>query len=42
MQTPQQEVEDLIRLGVDGLIGDFPKTIKTVLERILADEVRAP
>ena len=36
VQTPQQEVEDLIRLGVDGLIGDFPKTIKTVIERILS------
>lgn len=40
VQTPQQEAEDLIRLGVDGLIGDFPATIETVLDRVLANKVR--
>ena len=33
VQTPQQEAEDLISLGADGLIGDFPATIETVLKR---------
>ncbi len=42
VQTPTQEVEDLINLGVDGLIGDFPETIEEVLDRFFADEVRAP
>ena len=42
VQTPQEEAEDLIRLGADGLIGDFPETIETVLDAVLADEVRSP
>ncbi|NEN94083.1 MAG: hypothetical protein F6K50_00475 [Moorea sp. SIO3I7] len=42
VQTPQQEAEDLIRLGADGLIGDFPETINIVRDRIVADQVRSP
>ena len=42
VQTPEQEAEDLIGLGADGLIGDFPKTLEIVIDRIVADEVRQP
>ncbi|WP_222427070.1 glycerophosphodiester phosphodiesterase family protein [Hyella patelloides] len=33
VQTPEQEAEDLFRLGADGLIGDFPETINLVRDR---------
>lgn len=35
VQTPQAEAEKLIELGVDGLIGDFPDTLKQVGDRII-------
>jgi glycerophosphoryl diester phosphodiesterase len=42
VQTPQEEAEDLIQLGADGLIGDFPLTIDQVRDQIVAEEVRSP
>ncbi|MEO0801986.1 MAG: alkaline phosphatase [Cyanobacteria bacterium J06642_2] len=41
-QTPEQEFEQLINLGVDGFFTDFPETGRTVTDAILADEVRSP
>ena len=37
VQTSQQEAESLIRLGADGLIGDFPATIYEVRDAIIAN-----
>ncbi|WP_413168013.1 glycerophosphodiester phosphodiesterase family protein [Capilliphycus salinus ALCB114379] len=42
VQTPAEEAEDLIQLGADGLIGDFPLTIDRVRDQIVAEEVRSP
>lgn len=41
-QTPEQELEQLIQLGVDGFFTDFPATGDLVRDRIVADEVRSP
>lgn len=41
-QTPEQEVEQLIRLGADGFFTDFPATGDLVRDRVVADQVRSP
>ncbi|GAB4380040.1 MAG: hypothetical protein Kow00121_35440 [Elainellaceae cyanobacterium] len=41
-QTPEQEIEQLIQLGVDGFFTDFPETGDLVRDRVVADEVRSP
>ncbi|WP_052055649.1 glycerophosphodiester phosphodiesterase family protein [Myxosarcina sp. GI1] len=38
LQTPEAEAEKLIRLGVDGLIGDFPQTLVNVRDRIFQND----
>lgn len=35
VQTPEAEAEKLIQLGVDGLIGDFPQTLKNFRDRLI-------
>ncbi|MEM8777769.1 MAG: esterase-like activity of phytase family protein [Cyanobacteria bacterium P01_G01_bin.49] len=41
-QTPEQEFEQVIELGVDGFFTDFPETGAIVRDQIAADEVRSP
>ncbi len=41
-QTPEQEVEQLIELGVDGFFTDFPLTGDQVRDQIVGPEVRSP
>jgi glycerophosphoryl diester phosphodiesterase len=41
-QTPEEEVEQLINLGVDGFFTDFPRTVDPVRDAVTTDEVRAP
>ncbi|WP_416673966.1 alkaline phosphatase [Egbenema bharatensis] len=41
-QTPEQEIEQVIRLGADGFFTDFPATGDLVRDQITADEVRSP
>jgi len=42
VQTPEQEVVDLVDLGVDGFFTDFPRTADPVRDRLVAEEVRSP
>ncbi len=41
-QTPEQEYEQFIRLGVDGFFSDFTEIGKKVRDQIVADEVHSP
>ncbi len=41
-QTPEEEIEQLIELGVDGFFTDFPLTGDRVRDQVVADEVRSP
>ncbi|MDJ0729287.1 MAG: alkaline phosphatase [Crocosphaera sp.] len=41
-QTPEQEIEQLINLGVDGFFTDFPETGAVVRDQLAATEVRSP
>ncbi|MEM6350939.1 MAG: glycerophosphodiester phosphodiesterase family protein [Cyanobacteria bacterium P01_D01_bin.14] len=41
-QTPEQEIEQLVDLGVDGFFTDFPRTADPVVDKLAATEVRSP
>ncbi|MEP0891677.1 esterase-like activity of phytase family protein [Leptolyngbya sp. FACHB-16] len=41
-QTPEQEISQLISLGVDGFFTDFPGTGDQVRDQAVADKVRSP
>jgi alkaline phosphatase len=41
-QTPEQEIEQLINIGVDGFFTDFPGTGDAVRDQIVAEDVRSP
>ncbi|NBD16801.1 MAG: glycerophosphodiester phosphodiesterase [Cyanobacteria bacterium] len=41
-QTPAEEVEQLINIGVDGFFTDFPRTGDPVRDAMVAEEVRSP
>ncbi len=41
-QTPEEEFEQLIELGVDGFFTDFPGTGDQVRDLLVADQVRSP
>lgn len=41
-QTPEEEIKQLIDIGVDGFFIDFPGTGDAVRDQLVADEVRSP
>ncbi|WP_262562784.1 esterase-like activity of phytase family protein [Acaryochloris sp. CCMEE 5410] len=41
-QTPEEEIKQLIDIGVDGFFTDFPGTGDAVRDQIVADVVRSP
>ncbi|WP_299402242.1 alkaline phosphatase [Acaryochloris sp. IP29b_bin.148] len=41
-QTPEQEIEQLVDIGVDGFFTDFPNTGDQVRDQLVADQVRSP
>ncbi|MDR9403799.1 MAG: esterase-like activity of phytase family protein, partial [Halothece sp. Uz-M2-17] len=41
-QTPEEEFEQLINIGVDGFFTDFPRTGDPVRDAMVAEEVRSP
>ena len=41
-QTPEQEFQQLVDIGADGVFTDFPRTGDPVVDRLTSDEVRSP
>ena len=41
-QTPEQEIQQLIQLGVDGFFTDFARTGDPVRDKLVSDAVRSP
>ncbi|PZD71857.1 Glycerophosphodiester phosphodiesterase, periplasmic [Acaryochloris thomasi RCC1774] len=41
-QTPEEEIQQLIEIGVDGFFTDFPNTGDLVRDQLVADQVRSP
>jgi glycerophosphoryl diester phosphodiesterase len=41
-QTPEEEFKQLVEIGADGFFTDFPRTGDPVVDKLVADAVRAP
>ncbi|MEL7052234.1 MAG: glycerophosphodiester phosphodiesterase family protein, partial [Cyanobacteria bacterium J06588_5] len=41
-QTPEQEFQQLVEIGVDGFFTDFARTGDPVVDKLTSDEVRSP